>query len=674
MKISLDWLSDYIEIDRSAEQVAAVLSDLGFPTEGIEQIDGDTVIDIEVSSNRGDCLSHIGIARELAAATGKKLKMPRVKLPESERDVSEFVDVRIDDAKLCGRYIGRVICGVKIGPSPQWMRKRLEAVGIRSVNNVVDATNYAMMEIGQPPHAFDCEKINGNKIIIRKAVLGEQLVSIDGTKCNLDGEMLVIADEKIPVAIAGVMGGLQSEVSDSTTTILLEEAHFDPVTVRRTGRKLGLNSEASFRFERQVDIEMIDWASQRGAELIVQAAGGSVAKGLADVYPAKPERRTVGMRLCRMAKLLGIEVSKDKVLKILMGLGFAPECKQDGLVVCTVPTWRHDIYREVDLIEEVARSHGYDKIPVEHKINIEVTRVDNRERVACELRRYLNGCGFFETINISFIAPDIADLFADDPQAGFISVKEESGQAANLLRQNLTGSLLGVLKSNYNAGNTPCRIYELADTFKPAGDNGKSSLPLERTKLGMVCDSDFRQLRGVVEGVIGVINRDAQIEFKPLELAWTKAGAQISVDGKAVGTSGIVSAQVAGELGLDEVTVCAADLDFESLLELQNRSLQVKPIPRFPAVTRDISLIVEEKIRWADITDAIKKKASAQLEEVQFGGIYRGRSIADGKKSVTVSLRFRDEDGTLRHEVVDGFENEILSELISSVGAELRTV
>ena len=244
MKISIDWLSDYVEFDKSGPEIADILSDLGFPLEGIEEVYGDTVIDIEVSSNRGDCLSHIGVAREVAAFLGKELKLPKFELPEDETQASDKVNIQIDEPELCGRYTARVIIGAKIGPSPEWMSNRLESVGVRSVNNVVDATNYAMMETGQPPHAFDCDKISGGKIIVRKAVKGERIVSIDETKCELEDDMLVIADENCPVAIAGVMGGLDTEISESTKAILLEEAQFNPVTVRRTGRRLGISSEA----------------------------------------------------------------------------------------------------------------------------------------------------------------------------------------------------------------------------------------------------------------------------------------------------------------------------------------------------------------------------------------------------------------------------------------------
>ena len=326
----LSWLSDYIETGLSAEEIAEILSDIGFPNEGIENIPfdsaqgrgNDAVIDLEITSNRGDCLGYIGVARELATATGKELKMPVVQLDESDTDVNQLCSVEIAELDLCGRYTARVIENVTIGPTPDWMKNRLEAIGMRSVNNVVDATNYAMMETGQPPHAFDYTKIADGKIIVRKAKAGERIISIDGTKCDLATEMLIIADAKMPVAVAGVMGGLETEVGDGTKTVLLEDAYFSPGSVRATSRALGLPSEASFRFERTVDIENIDWASQRTAQLIVQVAGGKVAKAVVDAYPKKPEPKRVTVRLSRINHLLGIKVLGDEAVGILKRLSF----------------------------------------------------------------------------------------------------------------------------------------------------------------------------------------------------------------------------------------------------------------------------------------------------------------------------------------------------------------
>ena len=671
MKISLNWLNDYIEAGHSADQIADILSDLGFPYEGIEHLDDDCVIDIEVSSNRGDCLSHIGIARELAAAIGTELKLPAVGLDESEKDVSDFAAVEIAEPALCGRYTARIIEGVKVAPSPDWLTKRLEAVGMRSVNNVVDATNYAMLETGQPSHAFDYEKIAQGKIVVRKALAGETLVSIDGTRCELASDMLVIADAEKSVAVAGVMGGLDTEVSEQTTTILLEDAYFDPASVRMTSRKLALPSEASFRFERIVDIEKIDWASKRTAQLITQLAGGKVAKGVVDIYPGKREQKKVTMRLSRLNKLLGIEVPSDEVAKIFSRLSFQPQ-RKDDLLVCLVPSWRSDIYREVDLIEEVARVYGYCQIPTESKISIEVTPVDARQKSAAAVGTYLNGCGFYETINVTFVDNSVAQLFTDIDFKEHLAVKDVSRKSANLLRQTLITSLLGVLKTNLNAKNSPCRIFEIADTFVPTGKAG--TLPTEKTKLALVCDSDFRDLRGVVEGLINSIDRNAQAVFTSADLLWAEVGAQILVNGEVFGTAGVVSKKVRDKFDFKDLAPCAAEMDFELLAALKKGPIKVRPIPKFPAIERDLSIIVDENITWADIVKAVNRKPPDQLEEVQFVGIYRGKAITSGKKSVTLSLRFRDEDGTLTHDTVDGFEADIVAELAESTAAQLRTL
>jgi phenylalanyl-tRNA synthetase beta chain len=675
MKILLSWLRDYVETGLPAEKVAAVLSDLGLPCEGIESFGDDAVINVEVTSNRGDCLSYIGIARELAAATGKELKVPMVKLDESAGDVADLAAVEIAEPELCGRYTGRIIEGVKVGPSPEWLRNRLEAVGLRSVNNVVDATNYAMLETGQPPHAFDYDKICGAKIIVRKAEKNEKLVSIDGTECKLDSDMLIIADAEKPVAIAGVMGGADTEVSEKTTTILLEDAYFDPISIRKTSRKLSLPSEAAFRFERTIDIEMVDWASKRTAQLITQAAGGKVAKGVVDIYPKKAAKKKVTLRIARLNKVFGVEIPQREIVKILSSLSFQPQQKDD-LISCTIPSWRSDIEREIDLIEEIARVYGYNKIPTEQKIQIKVVPIDARQKFAESTGAYLNGCGFYEVINVSFIDNSIAELFAVESSGEHLGVKDISRKSDNLLRQMLLPSLLAVIKINLNVKNTPCRIFEIADTFVPCPWRSKASTsPIEKTKLAIACDNnDFQFLRGVVDGLIKSINRDAEVVFKPVELVWAETGAQIIVDSKLIGVAGIVSQAVKDKFDFKNITPSAAELDCEALSALQTGPVKVKSIPKFPAIERDLSIVIDEQIRWADITAAVNKKTPDELEDVHFVGIYHGKGIPSGKKSLTLTLRFRDQDGTLTHEMVDRLQDDILKSITESTGAQLRTV
>jgi phenylalanyl-tRNA synthetase beta chain len=467
------------------------------------------------------------------------------------------------------------------------------------------------------------------------------------------------------------MGGLDSEVSEKTTRILLEDAYFDPVSIRTTSRTLGLPSEAAFRFERTVDIESVDWASKRTAQLMIQVGGGKVAKGVIDAYPKKPEQKKVTLRLSRLNKLLGIEVPTEKAMKILSALSFEPELTDD-LITCTVPSWRSDVYREVDLIEEVARVHGYDKMPTERKIKIEVVPADSRNKFAESIRTYLNACGYYETINVGFVNESVAGLFSQAGTKGHLSVKDEIRKSANLLRRTLIGSLLSVFKTNVNAKNLPCRIYEIADTFVPT--EKQNELPIQRTKLTLVSDSDFRDLRGVVEGLANSITRDAKVDFVPAELIWAQTGAEVLINSQKTGVAGVVSQAVSDKLDLKDVSPCAVEMDFEMLMSLAGVAIKVKPIPRFPAIQRDLSIIVDEEIRWADIIKAVESKACAELEDVKFVGIYRGKGIPSGRKSVTLTLRFRDEDGTLTHETVDGFEAEIVRSLTDSTKAELRTV
>jgi len=673
MKILLSWLNDYVETGLSAEKIVQVLSDLGLPCEGIESFGDDAIIDIEVTSNRGDCLSFVGIARELAAATGKELKIPAVKLDESAKDITKLASVEVAEPDLCARYTARIIEGVKVGPSPDWLKSRIEAVGLRSVNNVVDATNYAMMETGQPPHAFDYQKINQGRIIVRKARSGEQLISIDGSKCQLKPDMLIIADPKGPVAIAGVMGGADTEVSETTETILLEDAYFDPISIRKTSRTLSLPSESSFRFERTVDIEMVDWASKRTAQLITQVAGGETAKGVVDIYPKKPAKREVTLRLSRLNKVLGVEIPPGETVKILSGLSFQPKQKGD-LISSTIPSWRSDVYREIDLIEEAARLYGYNRIPTEQEIQIKVVPVDSRQKMTESVGTYLNGCGFYETISVSFIDRSIAELFTENCSE-YLGVKDATRKGDNLLRQMLLPSLLAVIKTNLNVKNTPCSIFEIADTFIPRPRRSKADiLPIEKTKLAIACDGDFSILRGAVDGLVKNINRDAEVVFTPAELVWAQTGAQIIVNSIPVGVAGVVSQAVKDKFDFKNVTPCAAELDFEMLSALQTGPLKVRPVRKFPAIERDLSIVIDEQVRWADIIAAVNKKSSSELEDVRFVGIYRGKGIPSGQKSLTLTLQFRDQDGTLTHETVDRFQADILNSLTESTGAQLRTL
>jgi phenylalanyl-tRNA synthetase beta chain len=671
MKISINWLKEYVAINESPQELCALLSNIGFGIEGVEQAGDDTVIDIEITSNRGDCLCHIGIAREIAAATGREVVLPKVKYEPVKKDIAGMVSIEILEPKLCGRYTARIIEGVKVGPSPAWMTKRLEAIGLRSVNNVVDATNYAMMETGQPPHAFDYSKIKDGKIIVRLAKNGEKLVSIDGTECKLEPDMLVITDPSGPVAIGGVMGGIATEVSNSTTSILLEDASFEAVSIRKTSRNLNLPSEAAYRFGRGVDIEQIDWASQRTAQLIAQVAGGKIVEGIVDAYPGKvPNHRMVTMRLGRVKKVLGIDVPQQTIFEILRGLSFSPQKNETDKILCTIPTWRSDITREIDLIEEVARIYGFDKIGVSQKISIEVAPVDKRQKTIEAVSGFLNSCGFYETITPGFCEDRIAKLITGSTGQSHLVVQDESSRTANLLRSSLIGSLLEVLGRNYNSGSKNIKIYEIANVFKKLQGGSHT----EHCSLAALCDGDFRILKGAIEGGIKAVDGAVKVFFNPADVFWAKSGAGITLNGQKIGSVGVVKDQILSEMGIKAGIVCAAEINFDQVASIEKGAVKMKPLAKFPAISRDLSLIIDEPVQWQRIKEIIQSKAPSELEEIKFEGIYRGKPIPAGKKSVTVSLRFRDEDGTLKHQTVDGWEKDIVSTLGSTIGAELRKV
>jgi phenylalanyl-tRNA synthetase beta chain len=462
---------------------------------------------------------------------------------------------------------------------------------------------------------------------------------------------------------------LDTEVTCETTTILLEDAHFQPVTVRSASRQLVLPSDAAYRFERTVDIEAIDWASQRTAQLIVQVAGGTIAKGVVDCFQRPRELQPVTLRLARLKHVLGIEVPVQSVLECLTALGFGPSLADD-MVTCSVPSWRSDVTREVDLIEEVARCYGYDKVPTEDRIEIQVTSVDAYQKDIQAVGRALNASGYYETISVDFVDDSTAEIFAVSRDKSHLAVSDASRKSANKLRQTLMGSLLSILKTNVNVKNLPCRVFEVAHTFVP-DDSGV--LPKEETNIGLVADSDFRGLRAAVEQTIRSLVSDAVIEFLPADLPWAQAGAEIRANGQVVGYAGVFSDNVLKAFELKHVMPVGAELAFNTLVNMRREGVTLKAIPRFPAIERDLSLIVADSVPWSDIVKAIDSHGPKELEGVKFVEIYRGKGVPKGKKSVTLSLCFRDTDGTLKHETVDAYQTPIVEGLTEDVEAELRS-
>jgi len=669
MKISLEWLREYVDYEEGPEKLDEILTNMGFPVEEIVQVGDDWMLDVEITSNRPDCLGHIGIAREVSAATGAAFRMPEVKFTETGKDVTEWTSVVNEAPDLCGRYTARIIDGVKIGPSPAWLVRRLETIGLRGISNVVDITNYVMMEVGQPLHSFDYARLEEGRIVVRRAKNGEQIVSIDHTELELNDSMLVIADASQPVAIAGIMGGLASEVGDQTKTVLLESAHFDPLCTRRTSRALTLSSESSFRFERNVDIVTTGWASRRSAALLEQLAGGKVSPGMIDVWPSGHIDRQVSMRLSRLKMLLGIEITADTVLGILSRLGLEPQLGEDGVVTCKIPSWRIDLVREVDLIEEVIRVHGYGSIPVEPRIHITVKTEDAVQRTCRKVTTALNGCGFYETISVSFVDDRHWQPFMP---VGFepVRVRDMTRKSNNALRPSLLPSLLEARKRNQDAGNERCDIYELAACHFP---NDSEALPKERIYLSLLTDGDFRELRGSVEAVLAGLNKNIELTCRPEAVLWAapEAGARLLIGDTCIGSVGKLHPDILKQFDLNE-EVSLAEIDFKELVTLEGGATELVPLLRFPGITRDMSLLLDESVPWVDIEQLIHDRSISDLRDVRYVGIYRGKGVEPGKKSLTLSLHFRRADDTLTHEQVDTYQEAILSGLQEKLHAELR--
>jgi len=674
MKVSLEWLRQYVDYNGSVERLEELLTSIGLPVEERRQVGDDWMLDVEVTSNRGDCLGHIGLAREIAAAANVAFKMPQIEFSEAGKSVNEWAVVENQAQRFCGRYTARVIDGVRVGPSPEWMRRRLETIELRSINNVVDITNYVLMEIGQPLHAFDYEKLTGGRIVVRTAKKDEEIETIDHVRQKLTPDMLVIADAEKAVALAGIMGGLGSEVGDATKTILLESAHFDPLNTRRSSRALTLSSESSFRFERNVDVNMVEWASRRAAGLLAQLAGGQVAPSAIDLWSLKRTGSEVPMRLSRLRGLVGISFEPGYITGILARLGFEPRYDGSDNIVCKVPSWRmNDVSREVDIIEEIVRIHGFDKIPTEHKIHITVKMPDTYQRSRGTIAKVLNGSGFFEAMTVGFIEDQHQRLFgrADSEP---VRVKDMVRKSNNALRESLLPSLLAVRQRNQAADNGRCDLYELAAVYKLVPGN---PAPQEKIVLGLLSDGDFRELRGVIETLISRLDRQGTVAIEPTgEIVWAApaTGAAILVNDKIVGHIGLANERIMAAFDLKEKVVLA-ELDFEPLSRLQGGTVQLQELIRFPGIVRDLSLVLADTISWKDIEQTIQQAAknfADDLRAISFVDIYRGKGIPAGQKSLTLSMEFRSGQETLTHEQVDKYQKKIVAALADKFQAQLR--
>jgi phenylalanyl-tRNA synthetase beta chain len=685
MKISLAWMNKYLSSAIDADEADRVLTSVGFPIDARDAVAGesgaaaDVAMEVEVTSNRSDCLSHIGVAREVAAATGRKLLLPSIALPERVGPAAATltsVEVRVD---ACPVYTARVIQNVKVGPSPAWLVRALTAVGQRSVNNVVDITNFVLLELGQPLHAFDLSKLRGKKIIVRGAMQGENFVAIDSTKHTLTPQNMVIADDTSPVAIAGVMGGLQSEVSFATTDVLLEAALFDAMSVRRTSRALKLASDSSYRFERGLDPAGVERASVRAAQLIAELTGGIVAQGVIRVGATVPAPLKITLRVARCEQVLSLSLGGPAIVTLLDRLGLSPTLdanadKGTGLITCMIPTHRLDLSREIDLIEEVGRLHGLDHVAVRESMPI-VVRPPQPAIIARKLvAQNLVAHGFHETITHSFLSKQHGEPFLPKGASPLL-IQDDRRKAEPLLRPSLLPSLLRCVKSNHDVGNTGVKLFEVASVWWRL-----ESKIVERRVLTLVAeiagkqDEALREMRGAIDELFSALAGDTPTSFAPTSHGLFTAAARVSLgagDGQELGVMGILAPAALKALEV-RGGVVAAELLLSPLIERYPPQRLAGALPRFPGIERDLSVVVDEAVTWATIQNHVTATTPALMEELRFLGTYRGKPIAAGRKSVSFRMIFRDESATLRHEQVDPQVGAIVQRLQSSVGAELR--
>jgi phenylalanyl-tRNA synthetase beta chain len=667
------------------------LTMVGLAIDAVEEIEGRSVLDVEVPSNRPDCLSHIGIAREVSVIEKSQVQSPKSKVPETEGKAGDFAAVKIDDPDLCPRYTARIVRGVRIGDSPAWLAKRLAEIGQRPINNVADITNYVLHESGQPLHAFDLAKLCEHQIIVRRAAAGEKLKTLDGVDRVLDLEMLVIADAQKPVALAGVMGGLDSEISADTVDVLIESAYFNPDSVRRTARKLGMDTEASRRFERGADCENVLRAQTRCVELICEIAGGVATDDAIDVYPNHLEARVVDFYQERVERLTSLDVQLPEMTRILEGLGFVSEQPAtNGPMKFEVPSWRVDVSIESDLIEEIARHTGYDKIASELPPSSTPGEYQPAALKRRALRRVLSALGFDEAINFSFIDTshdvefELLPGMVTGAEASLVSLSNPILEEVTRMRPTLLPGLIESLRNNLNHGTRDVRLFEIGRIFASLQP---SELPVERDALAMIAtggvteagraqaprEIDFYELKGALEAAVDAMKL-GPLRFSQAEVMHLREGqaARISLaDGTLIGTIGRLSAAIAGVYKFRQ-PVYVAELDLTALLDSQQRTVQYKPLPRYPSVVRDMTLLISRDVAFAELLQAVESEQVADYSQAELVGTYEGKNIPEDKRSVTLRIEYRSEAGTLRDEEVEERHRRLIDSLLKKFSAELH--
>jgi len=680
MKISYNWLSELVTLTLNPKELAERLTMAGLAVEAVERIRDDHILDFDLTSNRPDALSHIGIAREAALICGTSLISRNSALNEVNESVEAAASVEILDPDLCPRYAARVVRQVKVGASPKWLVDRLESIGQRSVNNVADITNYVMFEMGQPTHAFDLDLLHGARIIVRRPRAGEEITTLDGFTRELAPEMLVIADADRPVAIAGVMGGADTEISGRTTNVLIESAYFNPSSIRHTAKALGMDTEASYRFARGVDFEAQVRAADRVAEMIAEIAGGQVLKGSIDVYPAPISRDSVSLRESRIERLTGLKVPIQQASEILRGLGFDVESddQQKRLRACP-PSFRVDVSREEDLVEEVARHVGYDLVDVTLPAWGGEGRYLGGDSHRRNVRRALISIGLDEAYSFSFVSGERDRLFRRGGHA--ITIVNPIDVNQSEMRASLLTGLLDSVQHNFNQGTRDVKLFEIGRVFEASSDER----PGEREVLalamtGSVLEDDWRgakqveffDIKGAIELVLSTMNISGfTINRARVEYLHPGQSAVLERDGAEVARFGRLHPRVASLYKFRQ-PVFVAEIELDKLFALRPADVRYHALPRYPAASRDVSALVPDSVMWGDIEEAVRGLGIPEIASVRVFDMYKGKDMPDGLHSLAFRVIYRAQDRTLTDEEVTVMHERVRAELQARFGAQLR--
>lgn len=661
MIVSWDWLTDYVDLKMDHDALVDALTMSGLNHEGTEPVGDDQAIDLEVTSNRPDCLGHIGVAREISVLYDLPLKIDDPQPSSGDASIGDLCSVEIK-SKNCFRYTARLLKGVKIGPSPDWLKNRLATIGVESINNVVDATNYVMFEIGQPLHAFDFANIAGSKIVVRDAVQDESFLAIDHKTYKLDADMCVIADEKNAAAIAGVMGGADSEVADDTTEVLIEAAYFDQLSVRKTARRLTLQSPSSFRFERNIDSQMLDWASRRCCQIILEIAGGQLVNGVIDVGDRPTQRPAVTLRYAQLKRLLGIEIPADTANKILTDLGLEIQSRDDDSVDVIAPSWRKDLTREVDLIEEVGRIYGFDKVPDDAPVPMSAAYRPKSDRAVDRIRNVLLAAGFDEAMTPSLVPQRWSDaispwtdqppLQSSQPMLGVLEKASQNIGSVDLLRRSLIPSLIEARRINEFRSNDDIELFEMAKVYLPVEGQ---PIPDQPTKICFVSGHDFFYVKGVIEAIVEAMSPGIDVRLVSTEhgLLDPDRSGELKIGDSTLGWMGRLS-QSAKKLFRLRGDAVVAEIDVRLLEDCMVLIAQHQNQSAFQSVSRDFNFIVENSVPWDALEETVRARGGDLLEAVDFREVFRDES-KDGKtkKRMLLSVTLRSQDATLTGDQVD---------------------